>query len=464
MVTRLVSYLAATALMLAPASGQQTHPEPLPPRQNQEAMHPPALAPADRILQAQADPQLRALLADALDRNADVAAAQARARAAEFRAPQMRALPDPVAGVTAYIQSPETRTGPQRLMLTLSQSIPWLSKLDLKEQAARLDAAALDADAEAKRLELVTEVRRVYYELAFLVQYKEITLDFRDHLAQHEEISLARYATGQGSSQAVVKLQAATTRAENLVLDIDSRRVDLEARLNALLDRPANTAILPARPPDAVEQELTFGSLLQTAERRRPELAAADARIARAEALVRIAEKEYRPNFVGGLTYTFVDPRTDAAAQLMPPAGNGDDIFGIQAGVSLPVWRKRLAAGVDEANQLELVAREAKRGLLAKIEAAIGDHLQRLPLTWKQLRLLEDVLVVQAEEAVDSAEGGYISGALNALDLLDSEHVLYEAQTSVARANADYAIRCAELEGALGDPLQLNDSTEQATP
>ncbi len=145
----------------------------------------------------------------------------------------------------------------------------------------------------------------------------------------------------------------------------------------------------------------------------------------------------------------------------MPPEGNGDDIFGIQAGVSLPVWRKRLAAGVDEANQLELAAREVKRGLLATIEAAIGDHTQRLPLTWQQLRLLEDVLVVQAEEAVASAEAGYISGALSALDLLDSEHVLYEAQTAVARARTDYAIRRAELEGALGEPLPPSDSTER---
>ena len=41
----------------------------------------------------------------------------------------------------------------------------------------------------------------------------------------------------------------------------------------------------------------------------------------------------------------------------------------------------------------------------------------------------------------------------HALDLLDAEHVLFQAQTSLARARADYLISLAELEGAIGAPL-----------
>ena len=152
--------------------------------------------------------------------------------------------------------------------------------------------------------------------------------------------------------------------------------------------------------------------------------------------------------------------RDDRAASLSPPEGNGEDILGIQGGVSVPVWRKRTKAGVEEASQIELAAREGKRDVLAGIESAIGDLMQRIPLTWQQLRLLEDILILQAEESVKSAQAGYVSGILNALDLLDAEHVLFRAETAIARSRADYAIRLTQLEGEVGEPLRPDPTTE----
>lgn len=460
MFSRITNGLVAAALFSAPLTGQQTDPDRSHPQLDQGTTTAPIVAPADRILQAQADSRLRTLVAETLDRNPAVAEAQARARAAEHHASNRAALPDPVVGITAFLKSPETRTGPQILTLNLLQSLPWLSKLDLEERANLLSASALHADAEAKRLDLATEVRRLYYELAFLVRHKAITQDFVDHLRQHEEISQSRYATGVGASQDVVKIQAEITLAENLLLDIDQRRIDLEAAINALRDRPASTLILPAVLPSGEEVSLDFGRLSETAARLRPELVAADARIAATEVRVKRAEKAFRPDFKVGLTYTFVEPRDDRAASLSPPEGNGEDILGIQGGVSVPVWRKRTKAGVEEASQIELAAREGKRDVLAGIESAIGDLMQRIPLTWQQLRLLEDILILQAEESVKSAQAGYVSGILNALDLLDAEHVLFRAETAIARSRADYAIRLTQLEGEVGEPLRPDPTTE----
>ena len=462
MYSRTIYCLAAAALLSAPLTGQQTDQD--------NRYSPPGegttttlnAAPADRILEAQADRQLKALVAETLERNPGVAGALARARAAEHRASNVGALPDPVVGITAFLKSPETRTGPQILTLNFLQSLPWLSKLDLEEQADLLNASALYADVEAKRLDLATTVRRLYYELAFLARHKEVTHDFVDHLRQHEEISQSRYATGIGASQDVVKIQAEITLTESLLLDIDQRRIDLEAAINDLRDRPASMLILPAMLPSGDEVALDFRRLRESAARSRPELAAADARIAATEVRVKRAEKAFRPDFKVGLTYTFVDPREDRAGIISPPEGNGDDIFGIQGGVSVPVWRKRTNAGVEEASELELVAREAKRDVLSGIESTLGDLMQRIPLTWRQLRLLEDILILQAEESVQSAQSGYVSGTFNALDLLDAEHVLFDAETAIARAQADYAIRLTQLEGAVGEPLQPNPVTESS--
>ena len=458
--SRTLCILAAVALLSAPLIGQQTDFDnrDSPPDESMTAAR--STAPADRILEAQMDSQLRVLIAETLERNPAIAGALALASAAEQRASSVGALPDPVVGLTAFLKSPETRTGPQILSLNFLQSLPWLSKFDLEEQANLLSATALYADAEAKRLELTTEIRRLYYDLAFLSRYKEITRDFVDHLRQHEEISQSRYATGVGASQDVIKIQAEITLAESLLIDIDQRRIDLEASINALRDRPASTLIRTALLPSGQQVALDFGQLRESAARSRPELAAADARIAATEVRVKRAEKAFRPDFKVGLTYTFVDPRQDQAGILLPPEGNGDDILGIQGGVSVPIWRKRTKAGVAAASELELSAREAKRDVLAGIESELGDLMQRIPLTWQQLRLLQDILILQAEESVQSAQSGYISGTFNALDLLDAEHVLFDAETSIARAQADYAIRLTQLERVVAQPLQQISTTE----
>jgi outer membrane protein TolC len=311
-------------------------------------------------------------------------------------------------------------------------------------------------------LTLVTEARRLHYELSFLSRYQEITGEFRTHLLQHEEISRARYSTGVGLGQGVVKLQAEITRVEKELLDIETRRVALAAQLNAMRDRAASAPLPQRLLPKAAEVRLDLHALLETARRFRPELAAADARISRAEALIGLAEKGYRPDFKVGLAYTVVDSRDDAPGRLQPPEGNGDDILGIQGGITLPIWRKKLASGVEEAVELETAAQEARRDTVTVIEAAIGDLTQRVPLSWRQLRLVEDLLIVQAEEALDSAQAGYIAGTLNALDLLDAEHVLFEAHTAVARAKTDYLIGIATLEGALGASLRPTTTTERS--
>lgn len=422
---------------------------------------PPGASAHERILAGVESPARRSLLVEILERNPGVAAAEARARAARQRLPQVRTLPDPQASLTAYLASPETRTGPQRFSLGISQTLPWPGKLALAEETVLYSALALEAEADEKRLAVLTEARRLVEEIGFLDRYREITEEFRTHLLQHEGISRARYSTGVGLGSGVIKLQAAITRVETDLLELDTRRVEMVARLNLLRDRTAAAALTGLELAVAEEKELELDALRAAAVFFRPELAAADARIAAADARVRLAEKGYRPDFRVGLQYTVVEARDDAAARLQPPAGNGDDIVGLQGGITLPLRRKRLAAAVAEAVELRRAASEGRRQAVASVEAAVGDLALRVPLGWRQLRLVEDLLIVQAQEALESAQAAYVAGTLNALDLLDAEHVLFEARTLLARTLADYLTDLAALEGVLGAPLQSITTTER---
>ncbi len=100
-------------------------------------------APADRLLAA-LPPPLAGLAAEVLERNPDLARLRSTAAAAAARAPQMRSLPDPMASLTAFLLTPETRVGPQQAAATISQRFPWFGKLELRERQALFAAAAAD--------------------------------------------------------------------------------------------------------------------------------------------------------------------------------------------------------------------------------------------------------------------------------------------------------------------------------
>jgi len=364
-------------------------------------------------------------------------------------------------GATAYVSSPETRVGPQDVMGTLSQRFPWFGKRGLKERAALERADALDAQVEAQRLDLVTETRRLYYEIGFLDAWSKVVLADRDTLDHYEVLARTRYASGVGIEQPVIKIQAEITKDDTRLLDIGTRRATLVAALNALRGEPQASPISALTLPDYGELTPDRANLRERALALRPEMVQAESEIARAETGIERARKEYKPDITLGASYTRVGPRGDAAGIAMPPPDNGKDVFAIAASINLPIHRGRLKAGVEEAAELKRGADENKRAVVTAIDRSLGELTERVALTWRQLHLLRDVLGIQAGQSLRSAEGGYAAGALNSLDLLDAERVLLDVRTSTERTRADYAIAVARLEGAVGEPLRTTQGASR---
>lgn len=412
-----------------------------------------AVAPSDELIDNLPDPTAKALLREVLERHPDVARAAAKARAMAQRAPQVGSLDDPMAALTLFLLPPETRVGPQRFSVAISQKLPWFGKLALREQAALYQAAAARAAVEVERLRVLTEVRRSLAELAFVDLHERLTEEEKAHLIRHEAAARARYSAGMGLQQEVLKIQAAITRREERLLVIESRRQALLASLNAARVRPADEPITAPPLPEPQELHLDLDALRRQAAMRKPELERAAAEIAMHRTAIELADKNQRPDFQVGLGYTFVDRRQDPAGRANSPPDDGDDVLALSASVNLPIRRARLAAALEEAHELRRVAEAEEQREQAAIERRLGETFARLPLLFEQWTLLDKVLLAQAEEALSSAEAAYTTGKLGALDLLDAEHVLFEIRTSAERTRADYAATLAELEAAIAGPL-----------
>jgi outer membrane protein TolC len=418
--------------------------------------------PADALVGALDDPRLAALLGEVLADNPSIAAARARARAAEARPAQAGARPDPVASVTAFLLQPETRVGPQQLALSLSQRFPGFDRLELSERAAVEAAVAAGARLEEARLVAVTEARRWYYELAFHDEHESVLRRELELLRHFEEVARSRYAAGVGLQAAPLQLQAEVTRMEVELLRVEQSRRSAIAALNALRGRAPGEPVGGAALPEAVPAPPAPERLVEAALAARPSLAAAAAEIEAAGTRLEVARRAGKPSFTVGLGYTLVGRRDDPAGRAQPPRGNGDDIVSVTTAVNLPVRRRAIAAGVEEAAAGREAARQERRWLVAALSRDAVDLGDRVRLLGRQLELFEGVLSVQAEEALQSVQDAYSTGSTGSLDLLDATRVLYDVELATARTRADRAIALARLEGLLGAPLR--DAREEARP
>ncbi len=382
--------------------------------------------------------------------NPSIWEAEHRWRAALQRIPQVSALPDPMFGITQFIHKPETRVGPQETILSISEKFPWFGKLDAKGEIALREALAAAERYQARIREIVAAVKRAYYDLAYFDEAIRVTQQDKGLLEHFEEIAQTRYETGKGIQQAVIKLQAEITRDEDRLYLFRQQRESVAANLNSLMNRPPHDPVPSLLKPDAPFVHFSLEQLYETGQANRHELKAANYMIERGDQAIRLAKKEYFPDFTVGFNYIFVDDRKDALGKLNPPEDNGRDAYSVTLGFNIPLWEGKLTSGVREAEETKRASERGYDTVKNNMEFSIRDAFLRATTTFEQLQLYDKVLIPQAEQALESTEAAYAAGRLNALDLIDSERFLLNVKLAGARLASDYMKALADIERATG--------------
>ena len=397
-----------------------------------------------------AEPDLRAYVAGALERNPTLLESEARYLAARQRVPQVTALPDPVVTFTQALRSVETRVGPQLNSVTFTQAFPWFGTLDLRGQVALQQAAALSHLHAADQREVIARVKEAYYELGYTDAALRLAGEERSLLEHYETLASARYAAGQGLQQAVIRLQAEIARVVNRRHELAQQRAVLAARLNALRGLPAADPLPAVAPLERPAAALDRGHLYRLGDQHRQELQAAAALIRGGERAVDLAHKDARPEFTASIGVTNVGRHGDLSGlhQLLPD--NGRNALTVSLGVSLPIWRARYRAAVAQAADELRAQRQQRAAARDAMELAVQDAVVRLETLDRQLDLLDTVLIPQTDETLRATEAAYETGQLGVLDLLDGERTLVEMRLLGARYVSDYLIALTRLERAVG--------------
>lgn len=284
-------------------------------------------------------------LTEAAENNPGLKAKYAEFEAAMQRSAQVAQMPNPTISFGYFIQPIETRVGPQRAKIGLSQMFPWFGTLK-----SRSDAAAFMAEAKYyafvdAREQLFESVKTGYcriYENQQLVALEEENLNILETL---RELSQNKYENGQASLADVYRTEVVMDESRTRIGLLEAQLPTLQTQFNNLLNRE-NTATIHI----ADSLTLTADSLQLAADgfENHPLQRSLSEMQASANAAEHAAKRAGYPGIGLGMDYAFVGQRTDMAVP-----GSGKDALMPMVSLSLPIYRKGYAAARTEAQKLQ---------------------------------------------------------------------------------------------------------------
>ncbi len=386
------------------------------------------------------DPQGNAVAFDSLEsylRRAQIAnpqlnAFEQRYEAAMQRVPQASALPDPMFQVTSFVESVQTRTGPQENIIMLSQKIPWFGKLSSRKAAASAEAEALWYAYQNQQLMLARMVSLAFYEYGYTEEAIRLTHENKVLLQELEPIVEEKVRSG-GEINALLRLKVEIGKIDDRLQSLSKKRVVQSAKLSELLALPEGELLAwpeweaPAPvAPDGL-------SLVQSIRKHNPELKMLERKIASSEARREIARLESYPDITFGLNYIQIG--SPEVNPMTPDAGK--DPWGVTVAVNIPIWFEKYDAARAEA----LASKRANEGEYANrynvLRSELSASLALLEDANRRLELYGEELLDLAEQAVENSRSSYESGRTGILEVIDSERSLLDLQLLYWRAASD---------------------------
>jgi cobalt-zinc-cadmium efflux system outer membrane protein len=137
--------------------------------------------------------------------------------------------------------------------------------------------------------------------------------------------------------------------------------------------------------------------------------------------------------------------RTGPASTMAEGAG-----WMAMAGISLPIWRGKIRAGIAEAQAMQAAAEADLRAMARAIEGDAAAALHRLEAARERQAALSADVLPRARMAIDPAVAGYASGQLPLVSVIEAVQALWLVQSALIAADTELGLAWARLGRAIG--------------
>ena len=336
------------------------------------------------------------------------------------------------------------------LMPGLMVDLPGPGKLRAAGDVMAAESRVAYFGFEREVLRTALAVKTAYYRLHFLEETIRVERETLRLLGDLEQLAQQQNAAGRVTLQDVLRAQIARDQVETQITNLEDSRSALAAELKSALGLgPGDTT-----PPIPATFEPSMGDprpdeLLATALTRNPALRAMEEDVLRAEASLGLARKSGVPDFSLGLEVDFKGDPT---------------LFRPSAGMTLPIWRDKIAAEIAGAQASKRAAEARLTAEQVQIAAELASMLFMYREAVRNEALLADKLVPKARQSLDAARAGYVNGRAGFLDVIDAQRTLLEFELTGIEARTQRELALASLSLAIAGVPPSGATTLEGGP
>lgn len=326
----------------------------------------------------------------------------------------------------------------------LMDATAWPSETYQSAKVAWRDAQSAGERFRSAKFKLQRDLLVAWNDYALQSERVRIKQESVDLLRLVSDTAAGRVRAG-GPQQDLVRADLQLRLAQDQLASMQSMLVQLRARLNAILVRPAdapiegvNIAPRTISPSDA--------TLLELGVDNNPTLTALSHQITGRADMLERAKMEYLPDF-------------------NPMAGfTGSMTQFIGASLVLPTELPKIRATIEESRadlrRVQAMHDQERANTAAEYVAQIA----ALRDAERQIAFFEKSILPLAEQAITLSRQGYAAGSSGYLDLIDTQRTLLDVRLTLAEARAMREKTLAEIEMLAGADLETTSSpTTQPT-
>ena len=338
----------------------------------------------------------------------------------------------------------------------LSYELDLWGRVRREVESAKASAQADLADVEAVRLAIAAEVAADYFTLRALDAERTALLATIEADRTSLELTRQRRAGGLVSDLDVAQAETVLNTAEAQLPVVVLARAQFEHALAALTGRPATLFRLAENPLDR-EPPVIPAELPSALLERRPDIAAAERRMASANADIGVAKAAFFPavRFNGLAGFQSVDAGTlfDWPSRM----------WAVGPSLTLPLFeggRLRANVRIAEAGYQETVARY--RDTVLNAFAEVEDYLAAQGLLASRYQR-ELAALESARRQLEIASNRYRSGLVTYLEVVTAQNSALDRERAVARLRGEQFAAAVALVKALGGGWQGLETGEYAS-
>lgn len=383
-------------------------------------------------------------------RNPAVLAAQKKIKAELESFNQVMNLDDNLLQYSAFTEGLNNKVGPLKMKDSIKQKFPYPGLTSLKGKIISQQVATLVEKMKIVQKKIITETRKAYWNIVFIEQSINVTSETIDAFDRLNDVATILYKSGKTSFQDIIKINIKIEVLKEDLITLSSKKKNIEAKLNELLNLPVNTRMGKVILSDPSKKIPEPEDLYPLARKNRQELKVIRHQISKIKNMIEMAESMIQKPFTLNFSIYEDGAINSVGSGADKPSFPEKTMSSTKNGSPLKPWY-----GVDDPwlNQTKQNLLSLNQTLVKQENAAdrmVREAWFKVDKDKREFDLYKNRILSLSKSALDVTTREYESGSIPFSQAIGSYTYWLKVKLTISKKQTDLGNSIATLEEMIG--------------